>query len=125
MLNCATDTSSAPKLARPHYDLLFQQTVFEVPFMTNPEHSSEKIHYICQTYVEVKTGRNGQTVLKIDKQFEYSSAQEAQNRAEREALSDDCAGADAYAIVEDQDSGEVADPSFLVRLGNVPGFDEF
>ena len=30
--------------------------------------------------------------LKIAKQFEYSTASEAQNRAEREALSEDCAG---------------------------------
>jgi hypothetical protein len=92
--------------------------------VTDPEPASEKIHYICQTYVTTKAGRNGQTGLKIAKQFEYSSAQEAQNRAEREALSDDFIGADAYMIREDPNSGEVADPSFLVRLGNVPGFDE-
>ena len=92
--------------------------------MTNSERSPEKIHYICQTYVEVKAGRSGQTGLKIAKQFEYPSAQEAQTRAEREVLSDDCAGADAYMICEDPNSGEVADPSFIVRLGNVPGFDE-
>ena len=93
--------------------------------MTNPERSQEKIHYICQTYVEMKAGRNGQTGLKIAKQFEYSTASEAQNRAEREALSEDCAGADAYMVTEDPASGEVSDPSFLVRLGNVPESDDF
>ncbi len=93
--------------------------------MTNPERSQEKIHYICQTYVEMKAGRNGQTGLKIAKQFEYSTASEAQNRAEREALSEDCAGADAYMVSEDPDSGEVGNPSFLIRLGNVPEFDDF
>ncbi len=54
-----------------------------------------------------------------------SSAAEAQNRAEREAQLDDCAGADAYMISEDPSSGEVSTPSFLVRLGNVPSFDDF
>ena len=93
--------------------------------MTNAERSPEKFHYICQTYVETKAGRNGQTGLKIRKQFEYSTASEAQNRAEREALSEDCAGADAYMVTEDPASGEVSDPSFLVRLGNVPESDDF
>lgn len=93
--------------------------------MTNAERSAEKIHYICQTYVETKAGRNGQTGLKIAKHFEYSTASEAQNRAEREALSEDCAGADAYMVTEDPTSGEVGDPSFLLRLGNVPETDGF
>jgi len=93
--------------------------------MTNPERSPEKIHYICQTYVEMKAGSNGQTGLKIAKQLEYSTASEAQNRAEREALSEDCAGADAYMVSEDPNSGEVGEPSFLVRLGNVPEFEDF
>lgn len=93
--------------------------------MTNAERSTEKIHYICQTYVEIKAGRDGQTGLKIAKQFEYSTASEAQNRAEREALSEECAGADAYMVIEDPASGEVGEPSFLVRLGKVPELDDF
>ena len=93
--------------------------------MTDAERSPEKTHYICQTYVETKTGYNGQAGLKIDKQFEYSTASEAQNRAEREALSEDCAGADAYMVSEDPSSGEVGAPNFLVRLGNVPEFDDY
>lgn len=93
--------------------------------MTNSERTAEKIHYICQTYAETKAGRDGQSGLKIAKQFEYSTASEAQNRAEREALSDDCTGADAYMVSEDPNSGEVGAPSFLVRLGNVPEFDDF
>lgn len=93
--------------------------------MTNAERSTEKIHYICQTYVEIKAGRDGQTGLKIAKQFEYSTASEAQNRAEREALSEECAGADAYVVIEDPASGEVGEPSFLVRLGKVPELDDF
>lgn len=93
--------------------------------MTNAERSPEKIHYICQTYVGIKAGRDGQTGLKIAKQFEYSTASEAQNRAEREARSEECAGADAYMVIEDPASGEVGEPSFLVRLGKVPELDDF
>mgnify|MGYP001145291099 FL=1 len=93
--------------------------------MTSSEQTAEKIHYICQTYVETKAGRDGQAGLKIAKQYEYSTASEAQNRAEREALSEDCAGADAYMVIEDSNSGEVGAPSFLVRIGNVPEFDDF
>lgn len=89
------------------------------------DENAAKVHYICQTYVEKKAGRDGQAGLKIAKQFEYSTASEAQNRAEREALSEDCAGADAYMISEDQSSGEVGAPSFLVRLGTVPDTDDF
>ncbi|GFE67307.1 hypothetical protein [Litoreibacter roseus] len=93
--------------------------------MTQSVESTAKVHYICQTYLEQKTGRDGQASLKIGKQFQYSTAAEAQNRAEREAQSQDCAGADAYMISEDPNSGEVGSPSFLVRLGNVPEFDDY
>jgi len=93
--------------------------------MSNSDESETKVHYICQTYVEQKPGRDGQIGLKIGKQFQYSTASEAENRAEREAESEDCAGADAYMVSEDPNSGEVGPPSFLVRLGNVPEFDDF
>lgn len=93
--------------------------------MTNSDETSEKIHFICQTYVEKTAGRDGQTSLKVDKLFEYSTAAEAQNRAEREAQSANFTGADAYTVSEDPSSGEVGSPSFLVRLGNVPEFDDF
>ena len=93
--------------------------------MTQADENATKVHYICQTYVEQKPGRDGQASLKIGKQFQYSTAAEAQNRAEREAQSEECAGADAYMISEDPDSGEVGSPSFLVRLGNVPETDDF
>jgi hypothetical protein len=93
--------------------------------MTHEDESATKVHYICQTYVEQKRGRDGQASLKIGKQFQYSTASEAQNRAEREAQSEGCAGADAYMVSEDPKSGEVGSPVFLVRLGNVPEFDDF
>ena len=93
--------------------------------MKHANESTTKVHYICQTYVEQKPGRDGQASLKIGKQFQYSTAAEAQNRAEREVQSEDCAGADAYMISEDPESGEVGSPSCLVRLGSVPETDDF
>ncbi len=93
--------------------------------MTEPDQTAPKVHYICQTYVEKKTGRAGQVSLQVDKQFQYSTASQAQERAERENRSDGCVGADAYMVTEDVNSGEVGAPSFLVRLGSVPEFDEF
>ncbi len=93
--------------------------------MTHADEGSTKVHYICQTYVEQKPAFEGQASLKIGKQFQYSTAVEAQNRAEREAQSVDCVGADAYMVSEDPNSGEVGSPSFLVRLGNVPELDDF
>ncbi|PUB09956.1 hypothetical protein DFP92_1238 [Yoonia sediminilitoris] len=64
--------------------------------MSNSDESETKIHYICQTYVEQNSANDGQASLKIGKQFQYSTASEAQSRAEREAQSENCAGADAY-----------------------------
>jgi hypothetical protein len=81
--------------------------------------STEKTHYICQTYVE-KTAGNG---LQIDKQLQYSSQVQAQDRAEREFQREACIGADAYMVTEDTGSGEVSAPTFLVRLGTVPDLE--
>lgn len=86
---------------------------------------TSKIHYICQTYLEIKGKSGAPTGLKMDKQFQYTTAEEAESRAEREGKSPDCAGADAYMIVEDPNSGEVSAPTFLVRIGNVPEVDDF
>ena len=93
--------------------------------MTPSDKSAVKTHYICQTYVEQKAKGGGQGGLKIDKQLQYTTAAQAQERAEREARSEGCVGADAYMLSEDPNSGEVGPPSFLVRLGNVPEFDNF
>lgn len=91
--------------------------------MTDVEEAAQKIHYVCQTYVEKKAGRAGQTVLQIDKQFQYSSAAQAQERAERECRFENCVGADAYMVIEDPSSGEIGEPTFIVRLGSVPEED--
>lgn len=93
--------------------------------MTDANETSTKAHHICQTYIEKKAKSAGQVTLQIDKQFEYTSATQAQERAEREFRLENCVGADAYTVIEDPSSGEVGQPDFLVRLGNVPEFDAF
>jgi hypothetical protein len=90
--------------------------------MAHVDENAPKTHYICQTYLE-KKGAQGS--LQIGKQFQYSTASQAQERAERESRLPDCIGADAYMVIEDPTSGEVGAPSFLARLGIVPEFDTF
>jgi hypothetical protein len=103
---------------------LFHGPIKEV-VMTESDESAPKVHYICQTYVEKKSGRGDQVSLQIGKQFEYTTASQAQERAERENRSEECVGADAYMVIEDPQSGEVGAPTFLARLGTVPEFDAF
>ena len=91
--------------------------------MNELEESSKKIHYVCQTYISKTAARGQQGNLQIDKQLQYSTPHEAQERAEREFRAENCVGADAYMVIEDSDSGEVGDPRFLVRLGSVPEQD--
>jgi hypothetical protein len=93
--------------------------------MSDDNSDASKTHYICQTYVEAKGTKGAPADVKIDKQFQYATAKEAESRAERSCQSPDCVGADAYMIVEDPSSGEISAPTFLVRIGNVPEFDDF
>lgn len=83
--------------------------------------SAYKTHFICQTYVTPK-GSHG---LKVDKLIEYSTAEAAEERAERECRLQNCIGADAYMLIEDTNSGEVSLPEFLARHGTVPEVDAF
>lgn len=84
-----------------------------------------KIYYICQTYIELQNSKDPQAGVKIDKQFQYTTTEEAESRAERAFQLPSCVGADAYIISEDPNSGEISPPTFLVRIGNVPEFDDF
>ncbi len=90
--------------------------------MSDSSQGGNKTHYICQTYV-AKQGATGG--LQVEKQFEFTSASEAEGRAEREFNGDNCVGADAYMISEDSQSGEVGPPEFLIRLGDYPEFDAY
>lgn len=93
--------------------------------MTVSEDATDKVHYICQTYVKNKDARGPQTSLKIGKQLQYSTEAEAKSRADREFDLEECIGADAYMVTEDAGSGEVSAPSFIVRLGDVPEAEDF
>ena len=88
--------------------------------MTEANEAGSKVHYICQTYAKTASGPDAQFGLKVDKQFEYTTSQEAESRAEREFRADGCAGADAYFVVEDENSGEVGEPTFIALFGSVP-----
>ena len=92
--------------------------------MQNSEESTKKVHYICQTYTEAKGKRGEQAGLQIGKQLQYTSATQAEERANREFQLPDCVGADAYMVTEDVVSGEVSAPSFIARFGQVPNSDE-
>lgn len=93
--------------------------------MTKSEETTPKVHYICQTYVEKRAGRAKQASLQIGKQFQYSTASQVQERAEREYRSENCIGADAYMVTEDPTTDEVGAPTFIARLGTVPEVDAF
>ena len=92
--------------------------------MSDDTGDTSKTHFICQTYVEAKGAKGAPAGVKIDKQFQYATPEEAKSRAERASQSPDCAGADAYMIIEDPSSGELSAPTFLVRIGNVPELDD-
>lgn len=105
--------------------LICSQRNLKVTIMPYRDENAPKAHYICQTYIEKKTSGSDQGSLHIDKQFQYGTASEAQERASRESRSENCVGADAYMVLEDPSSGEVGMPTFLTRLGTVPDFDAF
>ncbi len=93
--------------------------------MTDVNDISTKVHYICQTYVAKKAAHGTRGGLRIDKLLQYATAVEAQNRAQREFDAGNCIGADVYMVTEDCMSGEVDDPTFLLRLGTIPDEDGF
>lgn len=88
--------------------------------MLDSDEATVKTHYICQTYLTKKGGG-----LQVDKLLQYTSAAQAQERAERESRAEGCVGADAYMLVEDAGSGEVSTPTFLARFGTVPDDDDY
>lgn len=88
--------------------------------MLGSDEVTVKTHYICQTYLAKKGGG-----LQVDKLLQYTSAAQAQERAERESRAEGCVGADAYMLIEDAGSGEVSAPTFLARFGTVPDDDDY
>ena len=102
-----------------HVPILFLYLGAKEDPMLDSDTAEFKTHYICQTYSMNKSG------LKVEKLLQYTSASQAEERAEREARAEGCAGADAYMLTEDPNSGEVSQPMFLARHGNVPEIDAF
>jgi hypothetical protein len=88
--------------------------------MSKRSQTGPKIHYICQTYSEKTVARGKGKILQIQNQYPYKSAEQAEDRARRAVDAGTCVGADAFMITEDRDTGDVSEPTFLLRLGNVP-----
>lgn len=76
-------------------------------------------HYIAQLYEERKAGRAG-TALAVKNTIPYTNPEQAEDRARRAFEQGQCAGADAYRIIIDPDTGDADEPLFLLRLGKVP-----
>ena len=84
--------------------------------------SGPQTHYVCQLYEERKVGRAGKS-LAVKNTLIYPNAAQAEDRAERAYSAGQCAGADAYRIIVDPDTGDTSEPVFLARLGKVPEVD--
>jgi hypothetical protein len=80
------------------------------------------IRFVCQTYRRVERGRGAarQPVLVQASAIECKTSSEAESRAHRMFDGGSYAGADAYSIEVDVDLGDYSDPTFIVRLGDVP-----
>ncbi|WP_166417601.1 hypothetical protein [Cochlodiniinecator piscidefendens] len=82
-----------------------------------------KTHYICQMYEKKPSGRGKPDALVVANTFQYTTAAQAEDRAQRVFAAQQYVGADAYSLVEDLTSDEVGEPNFLVRLGEVPDLE--
>ncbi len=81
--------------------------------------------YICQTYRHAERGKGvaKQLVLVQASAIECKSSAEAESRAQRMFDGGSYAGADAFSIEVDVELGNYSDPTFIVRLGDVPPLD--
>ena len=79
-------------------------------------------HFVCQTYRYVERGKGAsrQQVLVQASAIECRSSTEAESRAQRMFDGGSYAGCDAYSIEVDVELGDYSDPSFILRLGDVP-----
>ncbi len=78
--------------------------------------------FVCQTYKHVARGKGAaqQPVLVQAAAIECKTSAEAEARAQRMFDGGSYAGADAYSVEVDIDLGDYGDPTFLLRLGDVP-----
>ena len=87
--------------------------------MKQKEVVGSKTHFVCQMYIREKKKR-----LRIDQSIECRDSDHAIDRAERAFSLGRYAGVDAYSVVVDTELGDVSEPIFLARLGDVPDVDE-
>ena len=81
--------------------------------------------FVCQTYKRAERGKGAakQLVLVQASAIECKTSAEAESRAQRMFDGGSYAGADAFSVEVDVDLGDYSDPTFIVRLGDVPDFD--
>jgi len=92
-------------------ELLFSTNRLEVPFMNKPEHSSEKNPLYLPNIVEVKPDAMGDRFEKLTSNLSIPQRRRPRTCRTR-ALLTVVRVPTLTPSVEDQDSGEVADPSF-------------
>ncbi len=80
---------------------------------------------ICQTYRHTQQGPGAarQQVLVQAPAIECTSSTEAETRAQRMFDGGTYAGADAFSPEVDIELGDYSEPTFIVRLGDVPLLD--
>lgn len=81
--------------------------------------------FVCQTYRHAERGKGAakQMVLVQASAIECKTPAEAEARAHRMFDGGSYAGADAFSIDVDIELGDYSDPTFIVRLGDVPPLD--
>lgn len=81
--------------------------------------------FVCQTYRHAERGKGAakQQVLVQASAIECKTLAEAEARAQRMFDGGSYAGADAFSIEVDAELGDYGDPTFIIRLGDVPPLD--
>lgn len=81
--------------------------------------------FVCQAYRHAQRGKGAakQQVLVQASAIECRTSAEAESRAQRMFDGGSYAGADAFSVEVDVDLGDYSDPTFIVRLGDVPDLD--
>ncbi len=87
--------------------------------MKKQEPAGPKTHYVCQMYVREKKSR-----LRVEQTVECRDEHHAIDRAQRAFEGGRHAGVDAYSVIVDPEMGDVGEPTFLARHGDVPDADE-
>jgi hypothetical protein len=81
--------------------------------------------FVCQTYKHAERGKGTakQQVLVQASAIECKTSVDAEARAQRMFDGGSYVGADAFSVEVDVELGDYGEPTFILRLGEVPSFD--